>query len=374
MKKFLANILAIFSILTFCVACNKETANVNDSAIMLSSFESYYDIQKIALQDFTGRVDFEENAKLITEGKGSARITFLYETDTPPQAGAQVSRDKTPYIAFRAHVYADEIKKINDFDTFHIDIYNDNERTIDVVFNIQLEDKSFIAAQRHTLIAKKWNSLDFSSFRHFYPLDENVAEIRLYFVDAEKYTAKDMQLCFDNCYVSDEEQQFTVASAGDNKIISFNSADDLDSLLNYAKTVPAIVGTSFVKLNLDSTDKGSLRLEYGVGFNSLYDITSETQGYYLKLHNDVLDRIKDASQLSMKVKNAGTNDVYVSLIVKAQKQNLVSKVLIPSGETENVVLDISSLTEENITDVSIMMDNWNVMQHGVLYLSSISKT
>ena len=75
----------------------------------------------------------------------------------------------------------------------------------------------------------------------------------------------------------------------------------------------------------------------------------------------------------MKVKNVGTNDVYVSLIVTAQKQNLVSKVLIPSGETEKVVLDISSLKEENITDVSIMMDNWNVMQKGVLYLLSISK-
>ena len=261
----------------------------------------------------------------------------------------------------------------SDFQNFHIDVYNDNNRAIDVVFNIQLEDKSFVGAQQYTLVPNQWSGLDFSSFRHFYPLGQNIVELRLFFVDIEKYTAKDMQLCFDNCYVSDEEESFEVASADENKLISFNSANDLNSLLNYSKSVPAIFGASYLNSNLEATDTGSLRVEYGVGFNSIYDLTDETQGYYLKLHDRLVERIGDASQLSMKVRNAGENNAYVSLIVKAGKQNLVSKVLIAKGKTEDIVLDISSIKNEKITDVSIMIDNWNIMQNGVLYFSSISK-
>lgn len=182
-----------------------------------------------------------------------------------------------------------------------------------------------------------------------------------------------MQLFFDNCYVSDEKENFKVASADDNKLISFNSANDLNSLLNYSKSVPAIFGTSHVNSSLEATDKGSLRMEYGVGFNSIYDITDETQGYYLKLHERVVERAANVSQLSMKVRNAGENDAYVSLIVKSGKQHLLSRALIGKGKTENIVLDISSIKDEMITEVSIMIDTWNVMQNGVLYLSSISK-
>lgn len=370
MKKFLASLLTVFSIFIFLVGCGKNSGN---SDIMLSSFESYYDVQKIALRDFTGRVDFENDERLVTEGIGSARITFLYETDTPPQDGAQISKDKVPYLAFRSHVYANEIKKVGDFNNFHIDVYNANERAIDAVFNIQIEDKSFIAAQQYTLSPGKWNSLNFSSFNHFYPLDQNIAEIRLYFVDAEKYTAKQMQLYFDNCYVTDKKEAFSVASSDENKIISFNSAKDLKSILNYSQAVPAIFGSSYVNFNVDPTDKGCLRVKYGVGFYSIYDISTETQGYYLKLHTKVSDKIKDASKLSMKVMNAGENDAYVSLKVKTETQNLVSKVLIAKGKTESIVLDISSLKNEKVTDLSIMIDNWNAMQNGVLYLSSIGK-
>ena len=147
----------------------------------------------------------------------------------------------------------------------------------------------------------------------------------------------------------------------------------MESILNYSQVVPAIFGTSYINLNLDPTDKGCLRVEYGVGFNSIYDITSETQGYYLKLHSQVVDKIGDATKLSMKVWNAGQNDAHVSLIVKTEKQILASKVLIAEGKKENIVLDISSLKNETITDVSIMIDNWNVMQNGVIYISSISK-
>lgn len=372
MRKFLTGVLSVFLILTSFVGCN-EGENAEHSAVMLSSFESYYDVQKIALQNFTGRVDFESGEGSATEGAGSARVTFLYETETPPQAGAQVSREKVPYIAFRSNVFADGIKRIGDFDTFHIDVFNANDRAIDVFFNIQTEDKSFVAAQQYTLTANQWNYLNFSSFNHFYPLDQNIAEIRLYFVDGEKYTAKNMQLRFDNCYVTEGKKSFEV-TAEENEIISFNSANDLNGILNYSRSVPAIFGTSYVNFNTDPADKGSLRVGYGVGFDSIYDITSETQGYYLKLHNRIIERIGNASKLSMKVRNAGQNDAYVGLVVKTEKQNLVSEVLISKGKTETVLLDILPIKDEKITDVSVMIDNWNVMPNGVLYLSSIRKT
>lgn len=139
MKKFLASLLTVFSVFTFCSAC-KSDEQFENSATMLSSFESYYDVQKIALQNFTGRVDFEDDEKFTTEGEGSARITFLYETETPPQAGAQISKDKVPYIAFRANVYENAIKNISDFQNFiltYITIITEKS-TLFLIFNSKI--------------------------------------------------------------------------------------------------------------------------------------------------------------------------------------------------------------------------------------------
>lgn len=359
MKKisFILAMALLFGSFAF-VGCKEKSAGT----VTVSGFNDYYDLQKVEWADFVGKSELNTDEKYITEGQASSKTTFLYKT-TSAQEGANAVRSKIPSLKFRTAVYGAFLTDVSRISSFSIDVFNDNEREIEMIFFVQKEDNTYVAADGAKLHPGNWNYLTFNTRAHFFQEGENVKQYILMLFDDGKFTEDSMTLYFDNCRVNTAKTE-TPKSGGE--YLVFDSIKALDFVMPQSKTLPAVY-TSYSEEKIFEGETGAMRVNLRNAIKSVYDVDEAREGYRLE-YAPALFAGKTVTSLKTRVYNDGFGDLYVALNAETSSGTVSERMLVKAKSYADIELENLNGTPRR---VYLSVENWNITARCDLYVGSL---
>jgi len=371
MRKLLAALLCCLFVLSACQSNggnqtesgdNGQVAQGND---ILTGFNDYYDVQKVEWSDFIGKTEIETDKKYLTEGVGCAKTTFLYTAENS-QEGADIILAKNPSVIFRTAVFGANVSDLHDIKTFNIDIFNANDRTIDVLFYVEILGGQSVASSYYTLYPNALNTLSFDTKSQFFGDNTTTRQFVLTFYDQGKYENDNMVLYFDNCFVVKGNKE--VATAG--TLLSFTSEDSVDSVMTSTLSGKPAISCFYTKENVFDRE-GCLKAIMRDGIKDVYDVTAETIGYRINLHKSTFKN-GTGKGFSTSVYNDSFSDKYVTLNVVTGNVTKTERILAKSKAKTQLKIE-SEVEFTGVSAIYIGIENWNIISKDVLYFSDIVK-
>lgn len=350
-------LIVLFGGLCFA-GCNDK----NSETVIVSGFNDYYDLQKVEWADFIGKSELNTDKKYITEGESSSKTTIMYETDAA-QEGADAVRSKNPSLKFRTAVYGEPLTDISKISSFSIDIFNAEDREIEVIFYVQKEDNTYVAADGAKLYPGSWNYLCFDTRAHFFEEGENVKQYILTIFDDGKYREDSLTIYFDNCRVTTSK---TEAPGSSGEFLVFDSEDKISLVMPSAKVVPAVY-TTYSEEEIFEGQTGCMHVHLRSAIKSIYDVAEAEEGYCLEYCSSLFAG-KKITSLKTRVYNDGTGDLYVSLCAESATGTVSERVLVKAKTYADIRI-------EGIPDqakrIFLSVENWNILSQGDLYVGSL---
>lgn len=387
MKKHFNKVFVILMIIITCsvmfFGCdnNKEISSPkSQNKILLSGFEDYYDIQKIEWEGFIGGVTLNSDEQYIAHGERSAKFHVYYDKEPPvdynDNDGGKIFSDVIrPQMSFRTYLYDQALSDISNISAFAIDIYNANDRNIDIVFAIRDDGKNIVLTDGRTLEAQRWNRISFDIKSHFFGPSLGVSEYMLYMFDDEKDDADSMTLYFDECRVILGDSAVFSKDFEENEIVNFNSVKDNSYFLTHTQTetYPAFFA-SYTDRIIFGEQIGALMVKMRTGINWLYDVNLNNNGYKIEILSDIVKQnTEGALGVSIDCRNEGNGNIYVSLIVRSATKSISQKVLVPAKDQLRLTIhDLSGLDGEGVETITILIDNWNLVGSYNIYFRNLN--
>ena len=184
MKKLISVLMLLTIFFTFA-GCKKEdgdkTPDVKENIVQIRNFEDFDEIiHGVAVSEYFGSWDVNQNKAYITSGNGSMKIC--------PAGNNRIEEITDPYIRIAPEMYREKYKFTRDFrkvNKISFDIYNDSPKDEEISVILSYETGMTSWGQPYTLDgervkfaikAKQWNKVaidyDMTSLIDSYPIDK----------------------------------------------------------------------------------------------------------------------------------------------------------------------------------------------------------
>ena len=379
MKKSLRKVIGLFSVCLFaCVptSCGQTPVleAIPQNEMTISAFDDYYDVQKIDWNGVIGTVKLCSEPEYVKSGK-SAELHIKYDGDAPYEyndhgnGGTLYSKNRRPTMTFNTFLYDSEVVNTDYVEAFRIDVYNANDRAVDLIFAAIDDGGKVLCTDGRTLIENGWNDISFDMKPYFFD-GKGISKFNLYIFDREQHEADDLTLYFDNCRVVTNKNRIAPQkSFEDNEILSFNGAGDLAFIS--ASTATTGYPAFFAKWSdrtLFGQEKGAMHVVAYSGIGYQYDVNASNNGYDLTVLPSIASRA-GGSKISIDCKNESAGDVFVRLIASSGSRSAESVTCIRAAASGTVVLDLEDFG--SVDGLKIKIDNWNMKGRYDLYFGNL---
>ena len=355
-----------------CFGCKNDSEKMEERKTMLAGFEDYYDMQKIRWTNLMGEAVLNENREYVTEGEKSCRFTLAYDYQTPQEEGDRIN-GLYPELIFRPELYDQKTQNIENISSFCIDIYNDNDREIEVILFARDQENKILFTAGRVLASKAWNKAQFPVKNYFYPNGKSVKTYSLCFFDDCVNTVSGSAFYLDNCYVVAEKLSAPEKVRQEHEILSF--ADPVDAMLVNSVTSEGGIPGFYAEYTPERIfgESGCLKIAARMAKTSIYDIPSTAPDYLLQVYSAALDEIPAVPKaVTFRAFNDGKSDRFVTIIAENGHGRIRERVKIAPGEKKSVeILDFEPLGGKRIEKLYIGVEMWNLIGRSDLYVSGL---
>lgn len=352
--------------------CKKSAPAATEFCVM-NGYENYSDLEKTLMNDnIFGKATICKDGNFVTEGEGSMKLDLDFDSEFT--ASSQFA------CVFKLNVdrYDEKFRWLDDITDICIDIYNAQGTKYDLYVGVYGDQNKCWLSDGAKIAANGWNFVDIPVKPWFFEEDTLVREYRFYIDGVTESEEKKATFYVDNIRIGVgaegvfSPRELPAQSAGENEILDFDCADDLDYILSVQSVadgefLPFLsVGQSpYVKIGENS---GALK----VGFGRTHAwglVYVEGNGYDISVHESLLSKIANPKSVGIVCYNPDSTVHGVTLTAQSAGRIYSQKVYVESGATEKIELVVDGAS--GLDSLSLRIDSWNLTDSGCLYFAQL---
>ena len=370
----LACLTAMVSVFSF-VSCGKKTT-ATSKATVVNGYETYEDLNATSIRAWAqGSLELNTDKKYVTQGNASAYFSL---TQWSERAESQVY----PWVSLFKYETGgyEALRFIDKIESFSFDIYNVDDKDYQIYLSA-IGDAGYVYnSNAATLVANSWNAISFDMKPWFYEKDTYVKEYVFYVTGIEE-TA---HFYMDNVRITEYDgnaptyEKKIEEGFEEQELLSFAGADDLQFIQTECGSggdvseVVRLMGVSYVSNIQIGNCYSAMRVTFDRCLLNGW-LWAKVTPHTLKVDPRALTNVQNAKSIGIQCFNSNSMEHIVTLEIAGGGRTASKRVRIAPMQSET--LTVASLSDiDNIENIYIRIDAWNVTSAQTLYFSDLSFT